>query len=161
MNSSLVSSLWSKFKVFADDEIYVTEKLKFCFEKGRKHHGKRRKCWLPAFSPFSMMFSKDSFIRVVKSWDCVVKSSAKSIDQDLTAQCVSPNLGSTQCASLSDNGLHKSGLSLFSQCFLILSLYVKIGKTRNSVVDYWVTKYGSNDIYVGPQYSLCSVIDHG
>ena len=28
------------------------------FGKGRKHCGKRRKCWLPAFSPFPTMFSK-------------------------------------------------------------------------------------------------------
>ena len=33
---------------------------KLCFEKGRKHCGKRRKCWLPAFSPFPTMFSKAS-----------------------------------------------------------------------------------------------------
>ena len=38
-----------------------------CFDKGRKHCGKRRKCWLPAFSPFSTMFSKTFFRRVVKS----------------------------------------------------------------------------------------------
>ena len=28
---------------------------------GRKHSGKRRKCWFPAFSPFLTMFSKGSF----------------------------------------------------------------------------------------------------
>ena len=28
--------------------------------KGRKHCGKRRKCWFPAFSPFPTMFSKAS-----------------------------------------------------------------------------------------------------
>ena len=28
------------------------EKTEICFGKGRKHCGKRRKCWLPAFSPF-------------------------------------------------------------------------------------------------------------
>ena len=38
-----------------------------------KHCGKRRKCWLPAFSPFPTVFSKAFFFRVVKSWDCVVK----------------------------------------------------------------------------------------
>ena len=51
-------------------------KNEICFENGRKHLGKRRKCWLPAFSPFPKMFSKDSFLRVVKSWDCVGKSYA-------------------------------------------------------------------------------------
>ena len=40
---------------------------------GRKHCGKRRKCWLPAFSSFPAMFSKGFFHGVVKSRDCVVK----------------------------------------------------------------------------------------
>ena len=35
--------------------------------------GKRRKCWLPAFSPFPTMFLTGFFFRVVKSRDCVVK----------------------------------------------------------------------------------------
>ena len=30
---------------------------------GRKHCRKRRKCWLPAFSPFPTMFSKAAFHR--------------------------------------------------------------------------------------------------
>ena len=63
----------SKLKAFQDDKIYVCEKLNW-FGKGRKHIGKRRKCWLPAFSPFPSMFSKGILIRVVKSRDCVVKS---------------------------------------------------------------------------------------
>ena len=33
---------------------------------GTKHCEKRRKCWLPAFSPFPTMFSKASFFRAVK-----------------------------------------------------------------------------------------------
>ena len=41
---------------------------------GRKHCGKGRKCWLPAFSPFPAMFSKPLHSRVVESRDCVVKS---------------------------------------------------------------------------------------
>ena len=41
---------------------------------GRKHCGKRRKCWLPAFSPFPTMFSKGFFFRVLKSPDRVVKN---------------------------------------------------------------------------------------
>ena len=49
-------------------------KIEICFGKGRKHCGKRRKCWLPAFSPFPTMISKGFFLKVVKSWDCVVKS---------------------------------------------------------------------------------------
>ena len=47
---------------------------RFCFGNSRKHCGKRRKWWLPAFSPFPTMFSKGLFVRVIKSRDCVVKS---------------------------------------------------------------------------------------
>ena len=42
-----------------------------CFGKGRKHCGKRRKCRLPAFSPFPTMFSKGFFPRFITSRDCV------------------------------------------------------------------------------------------
>ena len=62
----------SKLKGFADHKINVTQK--FYFVKGRKRCGKRRKCWLPAFSPFLTLFSKGFLYRVVKSRDCVVKS---------------------------------------------------------------------------------------
>ena len=34
---------------------------------GRKHCGKRRKCWLPAFSPFPTMFSKAFFNMVIRN----------------------------------------------------------------------------------------------
>ena len=49
-------------------------KIRTSFGKGRKRCGKRRKCWLPTFSPFPTMFSKGFFPRVVKSRDCVVKN---------------------------------------------------------------------------------------
>ena len=49
-------------------------KIEICFRKGGKHCGKKRKCWLPAFSPFPTMFSNCFFFTVVKSRDCVVKS---------------------------------------------------------------------------------------
>ena len=48
-------------------------KIEIWYGKGRKHCGKRRKCWLPAFSPYLTMFSKGLFLRIVKSYDCVVK----------------------------------------------------------------------------------------
>ena len=64
---------WSKLKVFADDKLNVAEKVEICFAKGSKHCGKRRKCWCPAFSPLPTMFSNSFFLRVVKSWDSVVK----------------------------------------------------------------------------------------
>ena len=57
----------SKLKAFADKIWNENEKIEICFGKGRKHCWKRRKCWLPAFSPFPTMFSKGIFLRVVKS----------------------------------------------------------------------------------------------
>ena len=48
--------------------------MEIWYGKGRKHCGKRRKCWLPSFSPFTTMFSKGFFLKVIKSQDCVVKS---------------------------------------------------------------------------------------
>ena len=37
-----------------------------------KKCGKRRKCWIPAFSPFSTLFSKFFFFGVLKTWDNVI-----------------------------------------------------------------------------------------
>ena len=41
-------------------------------KKKKKDCGKRRKCWLPAFSPFPTMFSKGFLHRCVKSHNYVV-----------------------------------------------------------------------------------------
>ena len=38
--------------------------------------GKGEKCWLPAFSPFPVMFLKGFFFGVVKSHDCMTKLSS-------------------------------------------------------------------------------------
>ena len=62
----------TKLKPFADDKIIVTQKLKFVLGRVENVVGKRRKCWFPAFSPFSTMFSKAFFAVDVKSQDCVV-----------------------------------------------------------------------------------------
>ena len=50
------------FKCSSNDDL--------CFSLHRKHCGKRRKCWLPAFSPLPSLFSKGFFPRVVKSGLC-------------------------------------------------------------------------------------------
>ena len=48
----------------------MTQKLKLV-GKGKKHCGKRRKCWLPAFSPFPTISSKALlFQRCQKSGLC-------------------------------------------------------------------------------------------
>ena len=63
---------WSKLKAFANDKINVTQN--FLFGKGRKHCGKRRKCWLQAFSPFPQCSQNVFFFsKFVKSRDCVEK----------------------------------------------------------------------------------------
>ena len=48
---------WYKMKPFADDKKKRTKELKLVLKWGRKHCGKKRKCWLPAFSSFPTMFS--------------------------------------------------------------------------------------------------------
>ena len=45
-------------KAFADEKINLTGRTEIHFGMNRKHCGKRRKCWLPAFSLFPTMFSK-------------------------------------------------------------------------------------------------------
>ena len=67
----------SKWKAFANNISNGTQNLKICFGKGKKHRGKQRKCWLPAFSPFPTMFSRGSFLRAVKSRDCMLKGYGK------------------------------------------------------------------------------------
>ena len=53
----------SKLKVSADEKNESNQKFQTCFVKSRKPCGKRRKCWLPAFSPFPTMFVKDFYSR--------------------------------------------------------------------------------------------------
>ena len=57
-----------------------------CPGKDRKHCGKRRKCWLPAFSSFPTMFPNGFFFRVVKSEDfhLIISSFANSFNSDTT-----------------------------------------------------------------------------
>ena len=63
----------SKLTVFAEDKLNVAVMMISLIDRVEKHCAKRRKCWLPAFSPFPTVFSKASFFRVVKSRDCVIK----------------------------------------------------------------------------------------
>ena len=65
---------WSKLKAVADDISNVPEKLKFVLGRVENIVGKEENAGLPAFSPFSTMFSKAFIYRVVKSLDCVVES---------------------------------------------------------------------------------------
>ena len=65
---------WSKLKPFADDKIKILKMMIFVFDRVENIVGKRRKYWLPAFSPLPSMFPKGFLLRHVKSRDCVVKS---------------------------------------------------------------------------------------
>ena len=65
----------SKLKAFAEDKINVTE---ICIGKNGNIVGKRRKCWLPAFSRFPTTFSKGFLYSVVLSRDNVAKSSGEN-----------------------------------------------------------------------------------
>ena len=45
----------------------------FVFDRFENIVGKGEKCWLPAISPFSTMFSKGLFLRVIKTPDRVLQ----------------------------------------------------------------------------------------
>ena len=51
-------------KSMCRQQIQCCQNADFFLRQGGKHCGKRRKCWLPAFSPFPTMFSKGSFHRI-------------------------------------------------------------------------------------------------
>ena len=56
---------WSKLEAFADDILNVAKITISVFDRVENIVGRRRKCWLPAFSPFPTMFSKGVFLRVL------------------------------------------------------------------------------------------------
>ena len=63
----------SKFKEIVGDKInapppFPEKKKKKCFGKDKqgKESWERKKCWLPAFSPFLTMFSKCILVRAIK-----------------------------------------------------------------------------------------------
>ena len=66
-------------------------RLEICFEKDRKQCGKRRKCWLPAFSPFPTSFQKASFSRSFKVgivWERLLKKTYKYFSLKKRMTCV-------------------------------------------------------------------------
>ena len=58
----------------------MPQTLKFVLGSIENIGGKRKKCWLPAFSPFLTMFSYACFPRGFKNRDCV------GVKQSLTIQ---------------------------------------------------------------------------
>ena len=65
---------WSKFRAFADDKLNLTEKLKFVLGKVENIVGKGENAGFQHFLLFPQCFQKPSFLKVVKSRDCVVRS---------------------------------------------------------------------------------------
>ena len=61
---------WSKLKAFADDKIYMTQKLKFDLGRVENLVGKGENAGNQHFLLFPQCFQKVSF----KSRDCVVKT---------------------------------------------------------------------------------------
>ena len=62
----------SKLKAFAENELKTEQNIEFVFHRCRNLCGKRRKCCLSAFFPPSALFSKDYFLRCIKTCHCVV-----------------------------------------------------------------------------------------
>ena len=54
---------WSKLKALADEKNNWDSKMEICCGNGRKQCGKRRKCWLAAFSPFPTICIGGFFLR--------------------------------------------------------------------------------------------------
>ena len=56
VNSLPNNTIFDQFKVkdYGVDKVNVMEKLKIVFARAENMEGKRRKCWLPAFSPISL-----------------------------------------------------------------------------------------------------------
>ena len=53
--------------------------MKFDLGRIKSSVGKGKKCWLPAFFPFTIMFSKAFYLRVVKYLDCVAKELSRRL----------------------------------------------------------------------------------
>ena len=85
-------------------------KTEIHFGMVRKHCGKRRKCWLPAFSPFPAMFSKGFYF----SWLLKVRSVWLRVKPHLVTALVYTNLDPSSPTTNEDND------SRVSRCYEIL-----------------------------------------
>ena len=71
-NDKIVALSESKPSHSADEKLKVAKMMTFVRDRMENIVCGKRKCWLPAFSPFPSVFSKGQFLRVVKTWNCVV-----------------------------------------------------------------------------------------
>ena len=65
----------NNLKPFADNKIIINlaQNIISVSERIENIVGKRRKCWVPAFSTFPTMFSKAFFLKIIKTWDILTK----------------------------------------------------------------------------------------
>ena len=61
----------SKLRAYADDMLDVVQMNRFSLDSMENLVGKEENGWLPAFSPFPAWFSRDYFLMVVESQDCI------------------------------------------------------------------------------------------
>ena len=77
-NSSTLYSL-PKNKIFSESNLKGfskdkdDSKVEIYYGTGKIHWRKRRICWLPAFSPFPTMFTKNFILRIINRQDYAVK----------------------------------------------------------------------------------------
>ena len=100
------------------------------FGKGKKHCEKRKKCWLPAFSPVPLLFTKGLFSKVIKTMDYMIKSQ----QLDLTLYYTIPT---TLRKRPLENIVGKGGNAgyqhflLFLQCFRLFLNQISIFDLHN------------------------------
>ena len=63
----------TKFKALADDNFNLAQMVQCFSDRVENIVGKSRKCWFPAFSLFTTMFSKGFIFRLGKTGDCLGK----------------------------------------------------------------------------------------
>ena len=86
--------------------------------------GKKRKCWLPAFSPYSTMFSKGFFIKVVKS------RGGKEVISPIINRCLSQRLAQVLLTALS--------LSVLSTVVRIKHSTLGLAGTDTNIAETWL-----------------------
>ena len=112
----------TKLKAFADDKLNIAETMISLFSS-KENSGKRKKCLLPAFSPFPTVFSKVFFFRVVKSQDCVVKSLLYTTQSQLLT---TPYRRPFETIVGKGENVGDQHFLLFPQCFLLFPNQISI-----------------------------------
>ena len=100
------------------------QKVSLCengLRKGRKHCGKRRKCWFPAFSPFPTKFSEGFFQRGAKSRDYVEELTGKYTSGNMEIQPIAKGKRRTNFENNVGEGFYlRNNCSCSESVFLFL-----------------------------------------